>query len=76
MKFIYGLFILLILFSFTANSQFLIKGKVVSLDQRQPLQGVSVSLGNKVLATTDVNGLFELNSTIEKSKLLFSFDNF
>ena len=72
MKFIYGLFILLILFSFTANSQFLIKGKVVSLDQRQPLQGVSVSLGNKVLATTDVNGLFELNSSIEKSKLLFS----
>ena len=72
MKFIYGLFILLTLFSFTANSQFLIKGKVVSLEQRQPLQGASISLGNKVLATTDVNGLFELNSTIEKSKLLFS----
>jgi len=72
MKFIYGLFILLTVFSFTANSQFLIKGKVVSLDLRQPLQGVSISLGNKVLATTDVNGLFELNSSNEKIKLLFS----
>jgi iron complex outermembrane receptor protein len=73
MKSIYSLFILLTIFSFTAHSQFLIKGKVVSLDQKLPLQGVSISLNNKVLATTDVNGLFELNSTVEKGKLLFSY---
>jgi hypothetical protein len=63
---------LLTLFSFKAHSQFLIKGKVVSFDKRQPIQGVTISLGNKVLATTDVNGSFELKSTVEKTKLLFS----
>jgi hypothetical protein len=73
MKSICKLFILLTLFSFTAHSQFLVKGKVVSLDQKQPLQGVSISLGNKVLATTDSNGLFELNSAVQKTKLLFSY---
>ncbi len=72
MKSIYYLFILSVFFSIRAHSQFVFKGIVVDFDQKQPLQGVTISSSNKVLATTDVNGLFELNSTVEKSKLLFS----
>jgi iron complex outermembrane receptor protein len=73
MKSFCKLFVLLTLFSFTAHSQFIFKGRVLDFDQKQPLQGVSISLGNKVLATTDANGLFELNSAVQKTKLLFSY---
>ena len=72
MKSIYYLFLLSVFFSFEAHSQLVFKGKVIDFDQKQPLQGATISLGNKVLATTDLNGSFELNSTVEKTKLLFS----
>ena len=72
MRSIYCIFILVTIFSSEVHSQFVFSGKVVSREQAKPLQGVSLSVDNKVLAVTDANGLFEFSSSSEKCKVIFS----
>jgi iron complex outermembrane recepter protein len=61
-----GCLLFLVLFSFTASGQYVFKGTVVSSEGRQPLQGVTISSGKDVVATTDSNGVFRFNTAVFK----------
>ncbi len=65
--------LLLILFlSFSSVAQYIFKGKVVSNEGKLPLQGVFVSVGKEVVATTDSNGVFEFSTVLSKTVISFS----
>ena len=59
-------------FSLPLAGQFLFKGSVLGSEGGLPVQGVTISVGQQVVATTDSMGTFEFNSTTEKTVLQFS----
>ncbi|MGN6618743.1 MAG: SusC/RagA family TonB-linked outer membrane protein [Ilyomonas sp.] len=72
MKHLLGAFLLL--FSFTAQAQTTITGRVIDSSSQRPLQGVTVSTDNsKRNAITDADGTFSIPVTAQDTKLSFSF---
>ena len=57
--------------AFPVYGQFVFKGKVVSQDSIA-LQGVSISINNKVLAISDAIGYFEFSYAADKATVRFS----
>src|SRR4051812_48937578 len=69
-------FLLAVFCSFNLSAQYIFKGKVQSTEGQKPLQGVTVSVDNNIVAVTDSNGVFEFNNTKERSTLYFSYTGY
>ncbi|MEO7767043.1 MAG: carboxypeptidase-like regulatory domain-containing protein, partial [Ferruginibacter sp.] len=54
------------------SGQHIFKGSVLESGGEKYLPGVTVTAGNKVVAVTDTNGVFEFNSSKETTNLYFS----
>ncbi len=56
-----------------ANAQFWVKGRVISSEGNLPLQGVTISVGIRSVATTDSLGLFAFEAPAETNQFQFSY---
>ena len=60
------------LFIAPAFSQYIFKGRIISNDSI-PLQGVSIAVNQRVIASSGSNGSFEFNSKTDSVNMSFSF---
>ncbi|MEP7110896.1 MAG: TonB-dependent receptor [Ferruginibacter sp.] len=59
-------------YSLKVSGQYIFKGNVVNGEDGKALQGVTVSVDKDAVAVTDINGVFEINSSKENNTIYFS----